>query len=183
MKLMWNTPMGRRECEFATVFLVVLGLSVWCFGCHRPTYKLNSGDDDWQPNTRILEMMSERGSRYASFAHDVENFYNNVHLKNWLQVYNQCDKNFADGVSSETYVKNLQKSSWFLINYEVLPPVQTVIGGSNIPHEPSKLMTICKFVEGPNSSTEYNSIIWSYDGGVWRPNCVGPITIPSPMKM
>lgn len=126
--------------------------------------------DNWDPKTLLLDKLRQSNPDMIGFVDDVESFYQNLHDKNWSNVYKGRYKLFREDMSEQMFVDLAKKTGndWSLINYDVL---SIKIINTN------KAELICKFIEGPSLETNYNSVIWVNEGGRWRCEDAGPIEL------
>jgi len=158
---------------FISLIFVIVIFASFC-GCSRVggTSGTTASGKSWNPKTQALDNCANV-PQMAGFIHDMKAFYENLHNKQWAETYKQRNQKFRSLVSKQVYLKEVKDSAWELVDYEVLPPIQQThdSDGSN------KIVTICKFIEGPIEHTAYNTITWTLEDGVWRPDCAGPMRL------
>ena len=153
--------MSQKTLSLLFAFVVLVGS-----GCTRQSSPEKS---DWEPKTALLDEIPRTDPKMIGFVHDVKAFYENLHNKRWAETYKQRVLDFRRTVPEDVYVKEVTAHLWQLDDYEVLPPIQS--------YPPNRVVTICRFVEGPIEHISYNNVTWTLEDGVWRCDCAGPTRI------
>jgi hypothetical protein len=142
------------------LFCIIVALG-WGMGCVER-------QNEWQPQTQILDAITKTDSRMSNFVHEVKLFYQNLHEKRWPETYEQRNQEFRKDFPMSLYLEVAQREGarWTLIHYEVLS-VET--------HGNREVRLICKFVEGPGEYVTYRTITWRQEeDGKWRCDAAGP---------
>ncbi len=125
----------------------------------------------WNPNTEKLDESAKIDTKFLSLDHDVKNFYNFLHKKDWKATYELRWKRFKEVVPEPLYLSTAQQElpDWQLSNYEIL---------SVTTYDSDDAILICKFVELPGPVTTYSVVDWRKEkDGVWRCDAAGPTKI------
>jgi len=122
----------------------------------------------WSPKTQLLDDYAEQNPQKAAFVHDVKEFYEHLHNKNWPETYNQRIKEFRDDCPEQVYMNIASNSPWELKDYEVL---------SVTSYDTNRVELICKFIEEPFDHVSYSNVTWTFEDGMWRCDCAGPIRL------
>jgi hypothetical protein len=158
--------------KVALAFLALSVTALVIVGCHKTEAQLQT----WSPSLGTLNKAERMDPHIAGVSHDVREFYEALHNKSWQETYAYRNKAFRDLVPINTYLRNVQKPFWELVNYDVLN-VQI-----DLP-EP-KVTLICKFVEYPPLFETYQSVTWQKENdGKWHCDSAGPIGLPLFVKM
>jgi hypothetical protein len=112
--------------------VVLLSLFLFTLGCsqhvskadmHKSTnaYQVNA-NNIWNPDTEKLDEFALDETNYVSLDHDVTNFYDLLHKKEWKYTYNLRWKTFMEDSTQTTYLDLAQQEGarWELSNYEIL---------------------------------------------------------------
>ena len=122
----------------------------------------------WNPNTKNLDEVALNDPDLVSLNHDVKNFYELLHKKDWKATYELRSKRFRKDFPEALYLSWAQKevSRWELTDYEIL---------SVTTQNTDEAALICKFIELPGPITSYATVDWhKEEDGVWRCDAAGP---------
>ena len=126
----------------------------------------------WNPNIKILEQAVLDDTNLVGLDHDVKNFYEHLHKKDWKATYELRSQTFRSDFPEDLYLSIARGNEkfWQLSDYSVLSV-------SN--YDATDAVLKCKFVEFPGPDTTYSSVDWHKEkDGVWRCDGAGPSRLP-----
>jgi hypothetical protein len=151
--------------------ILLIGLSLISIeGCNRSEQIGNS----WNPQTQRLDQFCSDGANFTDLEQDVKRFYASLEKKEWPSTYDQRWNTFKQDFPESLYLKIAgdEGKRWDLLNYEVLS-VEAHILSAKVSNS-NEVVLICKFIEQPGPTTNYATVRWRKEEGMWRCDAAGP---------